>query len=113
MRLVEMLQQLGEIISGDQPRLLLQRLLRELHTPRRVRLQITVFDRRFEDAREEHPRIPNRLPPRAVPEFLGHPLLNAETVDLPQRSLPPRGQHVETENGLVAVLRGRLEVRPR
>jgi hypothetical protein len=101
MRLVEMLQQLGEIISDDQPRLLLQRLLRELHAPRRVRLQIAVFDRRFEDALEQHPRIPNRLPPRTVPELLGHPLLKGAPVDVPQRRLPPGGQNVETENGLV------------
>ena len=43
-------EQLRQIRAGDYRGLFLQLLLRELHTPRRIRLEIPVFDRVAENS---------------------------------------------------------------
>ena len=66
----------------------------ELHAPRRVAREIPVLDRRFENAREQHPRVAHGLPPRSLPELLCDELLNVEPPDVPERPTSPVGQQV-------------------
>ena len=87
-----------------------ERLLRELHAPRRIRREIPVFDRRFENAGEQHPRVSDRLPAALLPELLRDPLLNRQPFDVAEPPVPPRRKDVHVEHGLVAVLRRALKV---
>ena len=84
-----MLEQLRQAVPGDHRGLGLPRLRRELHTPRRVRFQIPELNRRFENPGEQHPCVAHGLPPRFVPELVGHPPLDCQTVDIAQPPLLP------------------------
>jgi hypothetical protein len=110
-RFVQLPQQLGEIVPGDHRGFFLHCLLRELHAPRRVGLQIPVFDRRFENAGEKYPGISNRLPANATTKPVRDPLLNRESIDVAESRLLPRWQHVHLQYCVVAMLRRALERR--
>ena len=72
-RFVDLLQQLCEAVAGHDRGFLFEPLLRELDAPCKVYLEISVLDSRFENAREQYPRIAHRLPATSLAELLRDP----------------------------------------
>jgi hypothetical protein len=70
-----------------------------------LRLEIPVLDRRFENAGEQHPGIPDRLPARPLMELVRDPLLNREALHVAEPPVPPHRENVHVQHSLIPVQR--------